>query len=103
MSPIVGYRVWRWGAAGLESLNREPWLPGRPLAAGCRAAARRPVVSRAEAAYDAHEAPHSDCTCGVYATQNIEHLRNRSTASVRCRAPPLGHPCLIHKTNNAKN
>jgi len=76
ISPIVGYRVWRWGAAGLESLNREPWLPGRPLAAGCRAAARGPVVSRVEAAHDAHEAPHSDCTCGVYATQNIEHLRN---------------------------
>jgi len=60
--PLVGYRVWRWNdATGLKSLNGEPWLPGRPLAAGCRVAA--------------HELPHSDCTCGVYAARNLEHLR----------------------------
>ena len=75
ISPIVGYRVWQWDAAGLRSLNGEPWLPGRPLAAGCRAAARGTIVGRAEAVNNAHESPHSDCTCGVYAAKNIEHLR----------------------------
>jgi hypothetical protein len=35
--PIVGYRAWRWKATGLQSLNGEPWLPGRPLGGGMRA------------------------------------------------------------------
>jgi len=71
ISPVVGYRVWRWDAAGLKSLNGEPWLPGRPLAAGCR----RTIVPGAKAVHGAHQLPHSDCTCGVYAAKNIEHLR----------------------------
>ena len=75
ISPIVGYRVWQWDAAGLRSLNGEPWPSGRPLAAGCGAAARGIIVGRAEAVRGAHEAPHSDCTCGIYAAKNIEHLR----------------------------
>jgi hypothetical protein len=75
ISPVVGYRVWQWNAAGLMSLNGEPWLPGRPLAAGCRAAARGTIVGRAEAAHGAHEPPHSACTCGVYAAKNLAHLR----------------------------
>jgi len=75
ISPIVGYCVWRWDAAGLKSLNGAPWLPGRPLAAGCRAAARGTTVGCADAAHGAHKPPHSDCTCGVYAAKSIEHLR----------------------------
>ena len=75
ISPVVGYRVWRWNATGLKSLNGDPWLPGRPLAAGCRAAARGTIVGRAEAVHGAHESPHSACTCGIYAAKNLEHLR----------------------------
>jgi hypothetical protein len=26
-------------------------------------------------AHDAHEPPHLDCTCGVYAAKNLQHLR----------------------------
>jgi preprotein translocase subunit YajC len=74
ISPVIGYRVWRWNATGLKSLNGEPWLPGRPLAAGCRAAARGTIFGRAKAGHDAHETPHSACTCGVYAAKTIEHL-----------------------------
>jgi hypothetical protein len=65
ISPIIGHRVWRWDAAGLRSLNGKPWSPRRPLAAKCGAGY----------AHDAHEPPHLDCTCGVYAAKNIEHLR----------------------------
>jgi hypothetical protein len=72
ISPVVGYRVWRWNAAGLKSLNGEPWLPGRRLAAECQAAARG---TRVKALHGPHELPHSDCTCGVYAAKSIEHLR----------------------------
>jgi preprotein translocase subunit YajC len=75
ISPLVGCRVWQWDTAGLKSLNGEPWSPGKPLAAGCRAAARGTIVGRAEAVHGAHEPPHPDCTCGVYAAKNIEHLR----------------------------
>jgi hypothetical protein len=65
ISPIVGHRVWRWDAAGLSSLNGKRWPPGQPLAAVCSAGN----------AHDAHEPPHLDCTCGVYAAKDREHLR----------------------------
>ena len=65
ISPIIGHRVWRWDAAGLRSLNGKPWSPRQPLAAKCGAGN----------AHDAHEPPHLDCTCGVYAAKNLEHLR----------------------------
>ena len=72
ISPIVGYRVWRWNAAGLKSLNGEPWLPGRPLAAECQAVSRG---TRLQAFHGVRDLPHPTCTCGVYAAKNIEHLR----------------------------
>jgi preprotein translocase subunit YajC len=72
ISPVVGYRAWRWNATGLKSLNGEPWLPGRPLAAECQAAARG---TRVKAVHGDHELPHPNCTCGVYAAKNREHLR----------------------------
>jgi hypothetical protein len=80
ISPVVGYCVWRWDAAGLRSLNGEPWFPGRSLAAACRDATSRAMADHAGAVNDAHVAPHSDCTCGVYAAKNIEHLRQSGYA-----------------------
>jgi preprotein translocase subunit YajC len=65
ISPIVGHRVWRWDASGLRSLNGKPWSPRQRLAANCGAGN----------AHDADEPPYLDCTCGVYAAKNIEHLR----------------------------
>ena len=41
ISPIVGYRVWKWDATGLKSLCGEPWHPSQSLAARCRASFRR--------------------------------------------------------------
>jgi hypothetical protein len=46
-----------------------------PLAAGCRTVTRGPMVVDGEAVNDAHEAPNLECTCGIYAAKNIEHLR----------------------------
>jgi hypothetical protein len=74
ISPIVGYRVWQWVATGLKSLNGEPWSPGKPLAAACRASNRRTTLGRAETAHDANDAPREKCTCGVYASKSLEHL-----------------------------
>jgi hypothetical protein len=65
ISPIIGHRVWRWDAAGLRSLNGKTWSPRHPLAAKCGAGN----------AHDAHDLPRLDCSCGVYAAKNIEHLR----------------------------
>lgn len=60
ISPIVGYRMWRWDSAGLKSVNREPWHPGQALTARC------PITD--------HEAPARGCSCGVYAAKNYQHL-----------------------------
>jgi hypothetical protein len=65
ISPIVACRVWRWDAAGLRSLNGKRWSPRQPVAAKCGAGN----------AHGAHDPPHFDCTCGVYAAKSREHLR----------------------------
>ena len=75
ISPIVACRVWQWDASGLRSLNGEPWLPGKPLAAGCRVSDSGTLVGRAETANGNHAAPQGGCTCGVYAAKDFEHLR----------------------------
>ena len=83
ISPIVGYRVWKWENTGLKSLCGERWHPGQSLAARCRASAvAGPIVGRAKAVHDAHESPQTDCTCGVYASKSLEQLR--TTGYERC-------------------
>jgi len=75
ISPIVGYRVWKWENTGLKSLCGERWRPGHSLAARCRASVVvGPIAGRAEAVHDAHEPPQTNCTCGVYASKSLEQL-----------------------------
>jgi hypothetical protein len=69
VSLFVGWRVWQWDAAGLKSLNGEPWLPGRPIAAGCR------VAGAYRDGRPPHGAPQMRCTCGVYGSKSLDHLR----------------------------
>lgn len=78
ISPVVAHRVWRWDDTGLKSLNGEPWLPHRPVEARCRVApaARHPSVVDRPA-----EVPDRNCTCGLYAAKNLEHLRQLGYAS----------------------
>jgi len=61
ISPIVGYRVWQWDA-GLKSLNGIQWRPQQALTSVCRAQGR-------------HELPEARCTCGIYASKSLSHLR----------------------------
>ena len=75
ISPVIGYRVWRWKETGLQSLNGEPWLPGQHLEARCRVAPAARHMAEA-----ANEVPHRKCTCGIYAAKNSEHLRQRGYA-----------------------
>jgi len=61
ISPIVGYRVWQWDA-GLKSLNGVQWHPRQVIASECRS-------------QRCYEAPQAECTCGIYASKKLEHLR----------------------------
>jgi preprotein translocase subunit YajC len=72
ISPVVAYRVWRWDDTGLKSLNGEQWLPDRPVEARCRVA---PAARHVLVMDGAKEVPNRNCTCGIYAAKNIEHLR----------------------------
>jgi hypothetical protein len=72
ISPIVGYRAWKWNTTVLQSLCGERWYPRQPLAARCRAAT---IVGRADVVHDAHDLPQTNCTCGVYASKSFEQLR----------------------------
>src|SRR5271169_449435 len=73
ISPIVGYRVWTWNTLGLRSLSGTLWRPGQPQVARCRAST---VVGRSKANDDVHDAPHEDCTCGIYATKTLHYFRS---------------------------
>lgn len=75
ISPIVGYRVWQWDAAGLKSLNGELWVPVQRLNALCRADATRFISGLPRFKHDSRQVPHPSCTCGVYAAKAIERLQ----------------------------
>lgn len=76
ISPIIGWRVWQWEGAGLRSLNGEPWQTSEPLRAGCRVSHIGIRGVRARAAATPHDAPEFKCTCGIYASKSLPHLRN---------------------------
>jgi len=77
ISPIVGYRAWKWNTTVLQSLCGEPWHPRQSLAARCRhSSVVGPIVGRAENAHDAHDAPQEKCTCGIYAVKTLDHFRS---------------------------
>ena len=73
-SPITGYRVWQWDRAGLRSLNGKTWQHGEPLEAKCRLS-EFVHWRRHRAKLRPHDAPHLNCTCGIYASKSLEHLR----------------------------
>lgn len=60
VAPIVGYRVWNWHDNELWSLNGEAWLPNQAFVAKCPSAR--------------HEPTPYDCSCGVHAAKDFEHL-----------------------------
>jgi len=75
ISPIIGYRVWKWEKTGLKSLCGERWKPSQLLAARCRASAVVGTIACRVEGHDSHDAPQAKCTCGVYAAKGLEHLR----------------------------
>jgi len=75
ISPILGYRIWQWDVAGLCSLNGEFWQPGKPLEARCKVCDFALWRGHHRAVHGLHRAPHIKCTCGIYASKSLEHLR----------------------------
>ncbi len=75
ISPIIGYRAWQWDRAGLHSLNGERWCPSKPLEATCRVCDFAVWRRGHKAGQHSHSAPQLDCTCGIYASKSLEHLR----------------------------
>ena len=75
ISSVVGYRIWKWDATGLRSLNGEKWVAYQPLSAVCRADACGSIAGLSKATHNPNELPYFSCTCGVYAAKTIEHLR----------------------------
>jgi hypothetical protein len=66
---------------GLKSLNGEPWLPGRPLAAECRAAALGTIVGRAKAV---HGAPELRIRTALAASTQRRTLSTCASSGTRC-------------------
>jgi len=58
ISPVVGYRVWQWGATELKSLNGIAWHPREAFTAECKT-------------QGCHETPQANCTCGIYASKSF--------------------------------
>ena len=73
ISPIIGYRVWKWENTGLKSLCGERWKPSQSLAARCKAST---IVGRADVVHDVRDIPQANCTCGVYAVKALDHFRS---------------------------
>jgi hypothetical protein len=73
IEPIIGWRVWDVvevdGRLRLASVCfRTPWPPGQAMVASCR----RSSFNTGRAAVLVHRAPHSLCSCGIYAADSSD-------------------------------
>ncbi len=82
IEPFVAYRAWNWTAEGVTSLNGALWKPKVAFEAKChysadlcsmRAAAIGSVAAEFWGA-KSHQVPGPDCTCGMYAGINMQHM-----------------------------
>ena len=84
VEPFTAYRSWNWTADGITSLNGSLWTPKVAFEATCpRADDMRSMQAAcsSEAASkfwqkQTHHVPSADCTCGMYAGINMQHLIN---------------------------
>jgi hypothetical protein len=82
IEPFTAYRAWNWNAEGITSLNGALWTPKVALEATCSLADDLRSMQAAcgsEAAQKywqskSHHVPNPDCTCGMYAGINMQHL-----------------------------
>jgi hypothetical protein len=65
VEPFRAYRAWKFEDDQLQSLNGVAWEPRQAMVASCGSNAS--LIKQ-------HLSPHTDCTCGIYAGKNLEHL-----------------------------
>lgn len=84
IEPFTAYRAWNWTEQGVTSLNGALWTPKQAFEAKChyaddlrsmRAAAPTMAAKKFRDKH-AHSIPDLDCTCGMYAGINMQHLIN---------------------------
>jgi hypothetical protein len=73
IEPFTAYRAWHWNEDGITSLNNAPWTPKVAFEAVC---ARHSPVEGGVCCFPVceHKVPDVDCTCGMYAGINMQHL-----------------------------
>ena len=80
--PFTAYRAWNWTSEGVTSLNGALWTPRQAFEAECpraddlrsmQAAASSPAAKKFWEKHT-HRVPDPNCTCGMYAGINMQHL-----------------------------
>jgi hypothetical protein len=82
VEPFAAYRAWNWTTEGVTSLNGELWTPKEAFKAKClyatdlRSMQAAALTPAAKEFWDkqAHHVPDPQCTCGMYAGINMQHL-----------------------------
>ena len=82
IEPFVAYRAWNWTAEGVTSLNSVLWTPKVAFEATCHYAGdlrsmRAAAIGSVAAEFwesKSHQVPDPDCTCGMYAGINMQHM-----------------------------
>lgn len=82
IEPFTAYRGWNWTAEGVTSLNGAPWTPKVAFEAMCHyrddwkwlVASATTDETRKWLQSKEHYVPSENCTCGMYAGINMQHL-----------------------------
>ena len=74
VEPFTAYRAWQWDADGVKSLNSVLWTPKVAFVATCQHYNGTQYPRLAAALADQHPVPCEECTCGMYAAINFQHL-----------------------------
>ncbi len=82
LEPFVAYRSWGWSAEGIASLNGAPWTPKVAFEATCHyrddwkwlVASAATDEARKWLQSKEHYVPNENCTCGLYAGINMQHM-----------------------------
>ena len=82
IEPFVAYRAWNWTEEGITSLNGALWTPKEAFEAQCNyredwknmMASCGSETARKFWQAKEHHVPSADCTCGMYAGINMQHL-----------------------------
>ena len=82
IEPFTAYRAWNWTAGGVTSLNGELWTPKVAFEAKCprhedlrsMQAAVTTETARKFWQTKTHHVPDPNCTCGMYAGIDMQHL-----------------------------